>query len=71
MSKEALTRLMGLWGFDVDYQVPNALPSLPANPLARKDIEAQALRNRVDLEIAKRYPMGSPRRPATCRISNS
>ncbi|MEX0405794.1 TolC family protein [Aquibium sp. LZ166] len=53
MSKEALTRLMGLWGFDVDYQVPNALPSLPANPLARKDIEAQALRNRVDLEIAK------------------
>jgi outer membrane protein TolC len=53
MSKEALTRLMGLWGFDVDYKVPNSLPSLPANPLARKDIEAQALRNRVDLEIAK------------------
>lgn len=53
MAKEALTRLMGLWGFDVDYQVPNSLPSLPANPLARKDIEAQALRNRVDLEIAK------------------
>ncbi len=53
MAKEALTRLMGLWGYDVDYQVPNALPSLPANPLARKDIEAQALRNRVDLDIAK------------------
>lgn len=53
MAKEALTRLMGLWGHDIDYQVPNALPSLPANPLARKDIEALALRNRVDLEIAK------------------
>ena len=53
MAKEALTRLMGLWGYDIDYQVPNALPSLPANPLARKDIEALALRNRVDLEIAK------------------
>ncbi|MEC9244760.1 MAG: TolC family protein [Pseudomonadota bacterium] len=53
MAKEALTRLMGLWGYDVDYQVPNALPSLPSNPLARKDIEAQALRNRVDLDIAK------------------
>lgn len=53
MAKEALTRLMGLWGYDVDYQVPNALPALPPNPLARKDIEAQALRNRVDLEIAK------------------
>lgn len=53
MAKEALTRLMGLWGYDVDYRVPNALPALPANPLARKDIEAQALRSRVDLEIAK------------------
>ena len=53
MAKEALTRLMGLWGYDVDYRVPNALPALPANPLARKDIEAQALRNRVDLEIAR------------------
>ncbi|MCV0397194.1 MAG: TolC family protein [Rhizobiaceae bacterium] len=53
MAKEALTRLMGLWGYDVDYQVPNALPALPSNPFARKDIEAQALRNRVDLEIAK------------------
>ncbi|MCO5161015.1 MAG: TolC family protein [Mesorhizobium sp.] len=53
MAKEALTRLMGLWGYDIDYQVPNALPSLPANPLARKDIEALALRNRVDLDIAK------------------
>ncbi|MCV0393883.1 MAG: TolC family protein [Rhizobiaceae bacterium] len=52
-AKEALTRLMGLWGYDIDYQVPNALPSLPANPLARKDIEAQALKNRVDLEIAR------------------
>lgn len=53
MAKEALTRLMGLWGYDIDYQVPNALPSLPANPLARKDIEALALRSRVDLDIAK------------------
>jgi len=53
MAKEALTRLMGLWGYDIDYQVPNELPSLPANPLARKDIEALALRNRVDLDIAK------------------
>lgn len=53
MAKEALTRSMGLWGYDVDYQVPNSLPSLPANPLARKDIEAQALAKRVDLEIAK------------------
>jgi outer membrane protein TolC len=57
-AKEELTRLMGLWGPDVDYSVPNVLPALPkgAKPKgakAKRAIEAEALRNRVDLEIAK------------------
>lgn len=53
LAKENLTRLMGLWGSDVDYQVPNRLPDLPKT-LARKDsIEAEALKRRVDLQIAR------------------
>jgi outer membrane protein TolC len=52
-AKEELTRLMGLWGPDVDYSVPNALPGLPTGAKAKRAIEAEALRNRVDLEIAK------------------
>lgn len=53
LAKENLTRLMGLWGADVDYQVPNRLPNLPKT-LARKDsIEAEALKRRVDLQIAR------------------
>lgn len=53
LAKENLTRLMGLWGSDVDYQVPNRLPNLPKT-LARKDsIEAEALKRRVDLQIAR------------------
>jgi outer membrane protein TolC len=52
-AKEELTRLMGLWGPDVDYSVPNALPGLPKGAKAKRAIEAEALRNRVDLEIAK------------------
>ncbi len=52
-AKEALTRLMGLWGSDLEYEVPNALPSLPKNALARTSIESNALRSRVDLEIAR------------------
>lgn len=52
-SKEALTRLMGLWGGDLDYQVPNALPGLPKNPLVKKDIEANALNSRIDLQISR------------------
>ncbi|MBZ7925315.1 TolC family protein [Ensifer adhaerens] len=53
IAKENLTRLMGLWGTDVDYQVPNRLPNLPKT-LTRKDgIEAEALKRRVDLQIAR------------------
>jgi outer membrane protein TolC len=52
-AKEELTRLMGLWGPDVDYSVPNALPGLPKGAKAKRTIEVEALRNRVDLEIAK------------------
>lgn len=53
LAKEELTRLMGLWGQDVDYNVPNALPALPKGPKNKSGIEAEALRNRVDLDVAK------------------
>jgi len=35
LAKEQLTRLMGLWGTDVDYFVPDALPSLPRSKIGR------------------------------------
>lgn len=53
LAKEELTRLMGLWGQDVDYNIPNALPALPKGPKNKSGIEAEALRNRVDLDVAK------------------
>ncbi|PSH61435.1 copper resistance protein [Phyllobacterium brassicacearum] len=53
LAKEELTRLMGLWGQDVDYSVPNALPALPKGPKNKSGIEAEALRNRIDLDVAK------------------
>ncbi|RWO56921.1 TolC family protein [Mesorhizobium sp.] len=52
-AKEELTRLMGLWGPDVEYSVPNMLPALPKGAKAKRAIEAEAVRNRVDLEIAR------------------
>jgi outer membrane protein TolC len=52
-SKEELTRLMGLWGTEVDYYVPDALPVLPRSVGRVANIEAKALRNRVDLRVAK------------------
>ncbi|NKK78557.1 TolC family protein [Rhizobium leguminosarum] len=53
LAKEELTRLMGLWGTDLDYQVPYGLPPLPKSVVRRDTIEAEALRNRIDLQVAK------------------
>ena len=53
MAKEELTRLMGLWGTEVNYFVPDALPALPRSIGRVRGVEAKALRNRVDLRVAK------------------
>ena len=53
MAKEELTRLMGLWGADVDYYVPDVLPGLPGRPPLRNAVEREALFRRVDLQIAQ------------------
>ena len=53
LAKERLTRALGLWGTEVDYFVPNALPALPRAPSAQRGVEAEALAGRVDLAIAR------------------
>jgi len=52
-AREALNRAMGLWGGDIDYKLPGALPKLPPRGADKRAIEAEALKNRVDLEIAR------------------
>jgi outer membrane protein TolC len=53
LAKEELTRLMGLWGPDIDYQLPNRLAQLPKELMTQDQIEAEALRRRVDLQMAR------------------
>lgn len=53
VAKENLTRVMGLWGTDAKYYVPNALPRLPKSVARRTSIETTALQNRFDLKVAK------------------
>jgi outer membrane protein TolC len=53
LAKEELTRLLGLWGSDTDYQIPNRLAQLPKGLIKRDLIEAEALQRRVDLQMAK------------------
>ena len=51
--RERLIRVLGLWGADLDFKLANALPSLPRRPLALPAVEAEAVRRRVDLQIAR------------------
>ena len=51
--REKLTRLLGLWGADAAYTLPDRLPELPKELPERGDIEATALRERLDVRAAR------------------
>lgn len=51
LAKENLTRVLGLYGADLNYYVPDALPGLP-RIATRNSFEAEALAGRVDLAAA-------------------
>jgi outer membrane protein TolC len=51
--RERLTRSLGLWGDDLDFQLPNALPPLPVRSQTLPAVEVEAIRRRVDLQIAR------------------
>ncbi len=51
--REALIRLLGLWDGDLKFKLPNALPALPGRAQSLAAIEVEAVRRRVDLQIAR------------------
>ena len=54
-ARERLARLMGLWGDDLAFQLPERLPELPQAPREfGPDLEAQALAQRLDVQAARR-----------------
>ncbi|WP_430419866.1 TolC family protein [Methylibium petroleiphilum] len=52
-SREKLTRLMGLWGTQTQFQLPERLPDLPEAPEDQPDIERAALAQRLDVQGAR------------------
>lgn len=56
--RENLTRLMGLWGRDVEFKLQDRLPELPAGPANLQDLESFALAQRLDLQAAKQETEG-------------
>lgn len=51
-SREHLTRLMGLWGKQTNYQLPDRLPDFPKAARDIQDVEAQAIAQRLDVKSA-------------------
>ncbi|WP_244607381.1 TolC family protein [Bosea sp. CS1GBMeth4] len=50
--RERLVRQLGLWGDDLKFALPGTLPPLPRLQ-AVKAVEAEALRKRIDVQIAR------------------
>jgi outer membrane protein TolC len=52
-ARERLARLMGLWGADLMFRLPDKLPPLPRHPEMLPNIEVDAVAHRLDLQIAR------------------
>jgi len=53
-TRERLARMMGLWGEDLAFQLPDRLPDLPKSVREGGDLEAQAIAQRLDVQGARR-----------------
>jgi len=52
-AREQLARLMGVWGENIAFQLPDRLPDLPSAPREPGNIESLAMRQRLDVRLAK------------------
>lgn len=52
-TRERLTRLLGVWGDQAAFKLPERLPDLPKVPEDRPDIERVAMAQRLDVQGAK------------------
>ena len=51
--RESLVRWIGLSDRDLAFRLPEALPAIPGRPRNVKAVEVEALRRRIDLQIAR------------------
>ena len=53
LTREHLTRLLGAWGAQTQFSLPQRLPDLPKEALDLPDVERLALAQRLDVQSAK------------------
>ncbi|MDD2161254.1 TolC family protein [Pseudomonas sp. MIL19] len=52
-TREQLTRLLGLWGEQLDFRLPERLPELPATAEPLPDVERLAMSQRLDIQAVR------------------
>ncbi|MGD8992417.1 MAG: TolC family protein [Desulfobacterales bacterium] len=52
--REHLTRLMGLWGSQTDWRLPEQLPDIPSAEMPLEHVESMAIENRLDLAAERK-----------------
>ncbi|WP_334188598.1 TolC family protein [Noviherbaspirillum sp.] len=52
-AREQLVRLLGVWGENTAFTLPERLPDLPKTPAAMVDAEQAAMSQRLDVQMAK------------------
>ena len=52
-TREQLTRLLGLWGEQIDFRLPERLPELPAAAEQLPDVERLAMGQRLDIQAMR------------------
>lgn len=52
-ARESLTRLLGLWGQDIEWELPETQPPIPSEPLDLQDAERAGIEQRLDLSAAR------------------
>jgi len=58
VSREQLTKLMGLWGPRTAWRIADRLPELPPDEVSLEQLESLALTKRLDVDAARRGVQG-------------
>jgi len=53
-AREQLTRLMGFWGPQTNWQLPEQLPDIPTSEIPLERLESMAIESRLDLAAEKK-----------------
>ena len=53
-AREQMTRLMGLWGSQTNWRLPEQLPDIPAAEIPLENLESMAIENRLDMAAERK-----------------